>query len=104
MSRAARRLMIASIAALLAGCAARPVAVQPVTAPETPAQAQQRREQASRPQYNLAGYPPAVREGYIDGCETAKGTRYGRKDAKRFAADAQYQMGWNDGFGICGKR
>jgi hypothetical protein len=45
-----------------------------------------------------------VREGYIDGCETAKGTKYGRKDTGRFAADAQYQMGWNDGFGICGKK
>ena len=104
MSLAARRLGVISIAAALAGCAARPVAVQPVTTPEAPVQAQQRREQASRPQYNLAGYPPAVRDGYVDGCETAKGTRYGRKDAKRFADDAQYQMGWNDGFGICGKR
>lgn len=101
MSLAARRLAVVSIAATLAGCAARPVAVQPVTTPETPAQAQQRREQAAPPRYNLAGYPPAVREGYIDGCETAKGTPYGRKDAKRFAADAQYQMGWNDGFGLC---
>lgn len=104
MTSAARRLALVSIALALAGCAARPVAVQPNTAPESAAQAEQRREQASRPTYNLAGYPPAVREGYIDGCETAKGTRYGRKDAKRFAADAQYQMGWNDGFGICGKR
>lgn len=100
MSLAARRLAVASIAAVLAGCAARP-AVQPVTTPETPAQAQQRREQASAPKYNLAGYPPAVRDGYIDGCETAKGSRYGRKDAKRFADDGQYQMGWNDGHSIC---
>ena len=104
MNVAARRLALASIALALAGCAARPVAVQPVTTPETPAQAEVRREHASRPTYNLAGYPPAVREGYIDGCETAKGTRYGRKDAKRFADDGQYQMGWNDGFGICGKK
>ena len=104
MSLAARRLAVVSIATVLAGCAARPVAVTPVTTPESPAQAQQRREQASAPKYNLAGYPPAVRDGYIDGCETAKGTRYGRKDAQRFAADSQYQMGWNDGFGICGKR
>ena len=102
MSLAARRLAVVSFAAVLAGCAARPVAVQPVTTtPETPVQAQQRREQAAPPKYNLAGYPPAVRDGYIDGCETAKGTRYGRKDAQRFAADSQYQMGWNDGFGIC---
>jgi hypothetical protein len=42
-----------------------------------------------------------VRDGYIDGCETAKKTQYARKDAKRMAADAQYEMGWNDGFGIC---
>ena len=104
MSVADRRLALVSIALALAGCASRPVAVKPSTAPETPAQAEQRREQASRPTYNLAGYPPAVRDGYIDGCESAKGTRYGRKDAKRFAGDAQYQMGWNDGYGICGKR
>ena len=104
MSVALRRLVLTSIAVVLAGCAVRPVAVRPDTTPENPAQAQERREQASRPKYNLAGYPPAVREGYIDGCESAKNTRYGRKDAKRFADDAQYQMGWNDGFGICGKR
>jgi len=100
-----RSLLVLSLV-LLAGCAARPVAAPPPvsTAPESPAQAQERRTQAARPTYNLAGYPPAVREGYIDGCETAKGTRYGRKDAGRFASDAQYQMGWNDGYGICGKR
>lgn len=67
-------------------------------------QAQERRSHAARPTYNLAGYPPAVREGYIDGCETAKRTSYGRKDLKRFAEDAQYSMGWNDGFAICGKQ
>jgi hypothetical protein len=105
MSPLRRRLELAAIALILAGCAARSVAPPPVnTAPENPAQAQERRQQASRPTYNLAGYPPAVRDGYIDGCETAKGTRYGRKDAGRFSADAQYQMGWNDGFGICGKK
>lgn len=69
--------------------------------PETAAQAAERREKASRPTYNLAGYPPGVREGYIDGCESAKKTQYGRKDPQRFANDAQYKMGWNDGFGIC---
>ena len=100
-----RRLATVAALLVLAGCAARPMTRPPVsTAPETPAQAQERREQASRPTYNLAGYPPAVREGYIDGCESAKGTRYGRKDAARFSADAQYQMGWNDGYGICGKK
>lgn len=88
--------------AVLAGCATRPVAIP--TAPETPAQAQARRAKAARPTYNLAGYPPAVKEGYIDGCESAKHSEWARKDAKRFAADAQYSMGWNDGFAICGAR
>ncbi len=102
MSTSLRRLMIATTVLALVGCAARPMPVS--TTPESPVQAQERRTQASRPTYNLAGYPPAVREGYIDGCESAKGTQYGRKDTRRFADDAQYQMGWNDGFGICGKK
>ena len=68
---------------------------------ETPAEATKRRTQASRPTYNLTGYPPAVREGYIDGCESAKNTSLARKDARRMAADAQYSMGWNDGFSLC---
>jgi len=85
---------------IAAGCASAP----PVSErPETPAQAAERRAKAPAPTYNLAGYPPAMREGYIDGCESAKGTPLGRKDAKRFAGDAQYAMGWNDGYAICRK-
>ena len=90
---------------LLAGCGVLPRAsAPPPDKPETAAQAKERRTQAERPKYNLAGYPPAVREGYIDGCESAKGSPYARKDAKRFAADAQYAMGWNDGNAICRKK
>jgi hypothetical protein len=91
---------------LAAGCAVAPPAppAPAPTAPETAAQAQQRRSQASRPTYNLTGYPPAVRDGYIDGCESAKRTQYARKDAGRMSNDGQYAMGWNDGFSICGKR
>lgn len=86
---------------LLASCAW----LQPSPpAEETPAQATQRRAKAPRPVYNLAGYPPPVREGYIDGCESAKKSEYGRKDGKRFAADPRYRMGWNDGFSMCSKR
>lgn len=58
----------------------------------------------TRPVYNLTGYSPAFKDGYIDGCETAKKTRFGFKDKSRFAADAQYKLGWNDGFSICGGR
>lgn len=56
---------------------------------------------STRPTYNLSGYPPATKEGYIDGCETAKKTRYGYKDEQRYRGDGQYRMGWDDGFAIC---
>jgi len=104
MNNAARRLPLACLLLAAAGCAVRPVQTVPPDKPETPVQAEERRTKASRPTYNLAGYPPAVREGYIDGCESAKKSPYARKDAKRFAADAQYSMGWNDGHSICAKK
>jgi len=88
-------------AIVLASCAAAPPA--PVDKPETPVQGAERRAKAPAPAYNLSGYPPAMRDGYIDGCESAKGSSLGRKDAKRFADDAQYAMGWNDGHSICRK-
>ena len=97
-----RHLFLLSLL-LLAGCAT-VIVPPPPSKPESPVQALERRSQASRPTYNLAGYPPAVRDGYIDGCESAKRTQYARKDAKRFAEDGQYSMGWNDGFSICGKK
>lgn len=102
MSETLRRHLPFVMAMLAAGCGALPPAPIP-DRPETPAQATQRRKEASRPTYNLTGYPPAVREGYIDGCESAKRSQYARKDAKRMAGDAQYSMGWNDGFSICKK-
>ena len=98
-----RRHLLLPLLVLIGGCATIP-APPPPSKPESPAQALERRNQASRPTYNLAGYPPAVREGYIDGCESAKRTQYARKDAKRFAEDGQYSMGWNDGFSICNKK
>lgn len=87
---------------LAAGCATQPFV--PPGGPESSRAANTRRAEAAAPGYNLAGYPPAVREGYIDGCESAKKTRQARKDAARFAADAQYSMGWNDGFSICARK
>ena len=97
-----RRHVALVIVLLAAGCAAGPPAAPPQKV-ETPAQATQRRSSAPPPAYNLTGYPPAVRDGYIDGCESAKRTRYANKDAKRMAADPQYAMGWNDGYSICRK-
>ena len=84
-----------------------PVVPRSVPAPEqaeTPTQATERRAQAARPTYNLAGYPPAVREGYIDGCESAKRPPTRTRTPKRMASDPQYSMGWNDGFSICSKK
>lgn len=57
--------------------------------------------ESARPTYNLTGYPLNTQEGYIDGCETAKKSRWGFKDQKRYETDGQYQMGWDDGFDLC---
>ena len=92
-----RHLLFALLLAA-AGCASIP------EGKETTAQATARRAEAPRPAYNLAGYPPAARDGYIDGCESAKRSGYAHKDAKRMADDAQYAMGWNDGYEICSRR
>ena len=99
-----RRHALSLLALLLAAACATPYRAPPPEQPEAPAAAQARRQQAARPTYNLTGYPPAVRDGYIDGCETAKKTQYARKDAKRIASDSQYEMGWNDGYSICRKK
>src|SRR5512140_2836967 len=105
MTAPIRRLLAITATLAIAGCAVMgPDVTKVPDKPETAKQAHERRSQAARPKYNLAGYPPAVREGYIDGCESAKRTAYARKDAKRMADDAQYSMGWNDGFGICAKK
>ena|ERR1700694_2405506 len=94
-----RRQLSTAFLLVAAGCAALPEPF-PQTI-ETPVEATARRAKASRPAYNLSGYPPAVRDGYIDGCESAKRSEYARKDARRMSGDPQYAMGWNDGFSIC---
>jgi hypothetical protein len=86
---------------LAAACAVAPPAPVAPSHPESAKEGAERRAKAARPKYNLTGYPPAVREGYIDGCESAKRTPYARKDAARMSADGQYAMGWNDGYSIC---
>ncbi len=71
------------VAALLAACAA----PQPPMAP---------------PQVNLSGYSVAFRQGYADGCDSARAGRH--RDEQRFQADADYMMGWNDGYSMCRRR
>lgn len=52
------------------------------------------------------GYPPAYAGGFDDGCGSgrqAAGAITGefRKDVSRYLADAQYVLGWGDGFQQC---
>jgi len=101
MKRLSRRAAAFALAFLAAGCAVRPVALDE---PETPTQATERRVHAPRPAYNLTGYTPAMRAGYIDGCESARRSEYAHKDAARMADDRQYALGWNDGFSICNRK
>lgn len=97
MEAAIRARLAAAAGLMLAACAVAPPAPEKA---ETPKESTERRAKASKPTYNLTGYPPAVRDGYIDGCESAKRTQYARKDAARMS-DPQYAMGWNDGYSIC---
>ena len=48
---------------------------------------------------NLNGYPPAFKEGYSDGCNSAAGGL--SRDRARFKSDLQYAQGWRDGYDIC---
>ena len=73
----------ALLAAALAGCGA------PERGPER--------------QVNLGGYSESFKQGYADGCESA-GARGQRRDETRFKTEADYMMGWNDGFSVCRRR
>ena len=52
---------------------------------------------------NLSGYSASFKQGYSDGCESA-GSRGQRRDEGRFKTEADYMMGWNDGFSVCQRR
>ena len=73
------------LAALLAGCGA----IAPERKPDQ--------------RVNLSGYSPSFKQGYSDGCESA-GSRGQRRDESRYKTEADYMMGWNDGFSVCQRR
>ena len=56
--------------------------------------------QPAAPRVNLTGFSPSFKEGYADGCESA-GTRNQRRHEGRYKTEADYMMGWNDGFSAC---
>ncbi len=75
---------------LCGGCAttspAAPPASNPAAAP-------------APPPVNLQGFPLAYRQGFDDGCSTARGTE--RKDGNRMGGDGNYRVGWFDGMSQC---
>jgi hypothetical protein len=62
----------------------------------------QTQPRSAPPPVNLSGYSAAFKEGFKDGCDSARGSE--RRDEKRQGADAQYAQGWQDGKAICSKR
>lgn len=92
---AAMRTHIILVAALVAaGCASGPLSrpdALPSASPNPPA-----------PAVNLAGYPPAFRAGYADGCASVDGTK--KRDEARYKSDTGYKQGWQDGNDICRRR
>ncbi len=60
--------------------------------------------QIEEPQFNLSGYPPAFRDGYMDGCNSTRRPANTIRDEGRFKADSMYAAGWRDGFDICSEK
>jgi hypothetical protein len=97
----ARTITLAVASAMLvAACATAPIG----PAPSAPAQAAPlpRNAEPPPPPVNLSGFPLPYRQGYADGCASAKGAE--RKDADRFGADPDYRLGWMDGISLCRKK
>lgn len=88
-----------ALAVAVAGCATAPPGTTPATpsTPTTPAAPPQ--AEPPPPPVNLQGFPLAYRQGFGDGCATARGTE--RKDNTRFGNDGNYRVGWQDGVAQC---
>jgi len=56
------------------------------------------------PAVNLSGFPPAFRDGYAAGCDSAKRGGAPHRDETRFTQDKQYAAGWRDGFDMCKRK
>lgn len=58
----------------------------------------------ARPGINLSGFPPEFREGYSDGCNSARSLVGVKRDEARMKTDPQYAQGWRDGHDMCKPR
>lgn len=99
--------LLLALALVLGGCAQTggglPGASDATNAPEKPtAPPLPANVEPPAPAVNLSGFPLTYRQGYADGCATAKGPE--RKDAARFSADGNYRTGWTDGLALCKKK
>jgi len=54
-------------------------------------------------QVNQSGFSTSFKQGYAEGCESAD-SRNRRRDESRYKTEADYMMGWNDGFSVCQRR
>jgi len=54
-------------------------------------------------QVNHSGYSPTFRQGYAAGCDSV-GARRPQRDESRYKTDADYMMGWDDGYSACQRR
>jgi hypothetical protein len=64
--------------------------------------AQTETKPGAAPPVNLSGYSASFKEGFKQGCNSARGQE--RRDDARAAVDSQYAQGWQDGKAICGRR
>jgi hypothetical protein len=83
--------------AVLAGCITPPSGSDELESDNRPAAV------VSAP-VNLSGYSPEFKQGYADGCDSARLLRSQKRNDPRYRKDAQYQQGWDDGYSICGGR
>jgi hypothetical protein len=83
--RAARVPLFLLFVAVLGGCSTAPASTGSAP-PEAPA--------GSR--YNLSGYSESFKQGYGDACASPS-----RRNDGKYKADADYQIGWNDGRALC---
>jgi len=95
------RLAVTAIA-FCAGCAMQPRTSEP-SRPSQPSPPSSRPSaQQAPPPVNLSGYSSAFKQGYTDGCTSARGPV--RRDEGRYRSDSDYMMGWSDGNSVCQRR
>lgn len=65
-----------------------------------PSQGDSRPQHSPKADRNLSGFSLAFRQGYVQGCDSAKADTKHR-DEGRYKSDLDYSMGWNDGYSVC---